>query len=100
VSARVRIEVAPQGYVLVYRRYQIRRVVQTGTHDRDEADAMAAELEPTLLREQKQKANRRPDWRPPGLVPPTATVSAKTAKTHAADPSPFSLGARARIVRR
>jgi len=67
VSARVRIENGPDGLVLVYRRYQVRRFVKTGTRDLVEVERMAEELTERLEREQQDKARRRADWRPPGL---------------------------------
>ena len=67
MSARVRIEAGPGGFVLVYRRYQIRRYVKTGTHVLAEAERMAEDLTERLEREQIEKARRRSDWRPPGL---------------------------------
>jgi len=68
--SRVRIEPGPDGYVLTYRRYQIRRVVRTGTRSLEEATAMAAAIETTLVSEQERKALRRSDWRPDGVEAP------------------------------
>lgn len=79
VSARVRIEDGPDGLVLVYRRYQVRRFVKTGTRDLVEAERMAEELSERLEREQQDKAARRAEWRPRGLDvprPPAPSVPA------------------------
>ncbi len=70
LNARVKIVAAPDGYHLVYTRYNIRRTVVTGTRSYDEALEMAARIETTLVTEQERKAACNPSWRPDGIEPP------------------------------
>jgi len=82
VNDRVRLGQEASGeWTLHYRRYNVARVIRTGTHDEREAERMADELAEGLEREQVEKMRRREDWRPPGLTveppaPPPSTAAA------------------------
>lgn len=68
---RVRLKTDDAGiWWLSYRRYNRLHWINTGTTDKDEAEAMAAERERALVKEQTQKVMRRGDWGPPGLPAP------------------------------
>ena len=68
---RVRLKQDAAGqWWLGYTRYQRLYWRQTGTTSRSEAEDMAAEVEASLVAEQRGKMAERPDWRPPGLVEP------------------------------
>jgi len=80
MGARVQIENGPDGLVLVYVRYHVKRRIHTGTHDLAEADRMAVALTEDLEAEQREKALRRPDWRPEGVeAPPPVQMKPKSA---------------------
>ena len=96
MSERVRLKCDDAGvWWLSYRRYGRLHWINTGTSDRDEAEDMAAERARALVKEQTQKALRRPDWRPDGVETAKPTIPAASAGSFDA-----SLGGRFRLVSR
>ena len=101
MSDRVKLKQDATGqWWLSFVRYHKLYWRQTGTTDRAEAEDMAAEVEASLVAEQRRKMVERAGWRPAGLEPPTTENGRVQTVKHDAPTSSTGVFNSPRIVRR